>query len=80
MSKSYILDKDILFAATKMDREIIILSEVNQRQISWYNIYVELNEWYKQTYLQRRNRLTDIEKNMVTKVENRERDKLEFYD
>ena len=78
MSKSYILDKDILFAATKMDREIIILSEVNQRQISWYNIYVELNEWYKQTYLQRRNRLTDIEKNMVTKVENRERDKLEF--
>ena len=64
MSRSYILDKDILFAATKMDREIIILSEVNQRQISWYNIYVELNEWYKQTYLQRRNRLTDIEKNI----------------
>ena len=64
MSKSYILDKDILFAATKMDQEIIILSEVNQRQISWYNIYVELNEWYKETYLQRRNRLTDIEKNI----------------
>ena len=29
------------FAATWMDLEIIILSEVRQRQISWYHSYVE---------------------------------------
>ena len=31
------------FAATRMDLEIIILSEVSQteRQISWYHLYVE---------------------------------------
>lgn len=75
MSKSYISVKNILFAATKMDQETIIVSEVNQGQISWYNIYVELNEWYKQSYLQRRNRLTDLgKKHMVTKVENGERE------
>lgn len=79
MSKSYISVKNILFAATKMDQETIIVSEVNQGQISWYNIYAELNEWYKQSYLQRRNRLTDLgKKHMVIKVENGERDKLEF--
>ena len=55
------------FAATWMDLEIIILNEVSQteRQIS-YDITStwNLKKWYKWTYLQNRNRLTDIEKNL----------------
>ena len=60
------------FATTWMDLEIITLSEVNQRKtnIMWYHLYVESEIWYKWTYLQNRNRLTDIEnKFMVTKGE-----------
>ena len=30
------------FAATRMDREIIILSEVRQRNIIWYHLYADL--------------------------------------
>ena len=58
------------FAATEMDLEIIILNEVSQTKINiiWYHLYVESKIWYKWTYLQSRNRLTDIEnKFMVTK-------------
>ena len=61
------------FAATWMDLEIIILSEVSQTKTNiWHHLYVESNfkKWYKWTYLQNRNRLTDIEnKLMVTKGE-----------
>ena len=60
-------------AATWMDLEIIILSEVSQRKVNiiWYHLYMESKKsWYKWTYLQNRNRLTDIEnKLMVTKGE-----------
>ena len=31
------------FVATWMDLEIITLSEVSQRQISWYHSYMEYN-------------------------------------
>ena len=58
------------FAATWMDPEIITLSEVSQtRQISYNITYMwNLKKWYKWTYLQNRNRLTDLEnKVMVTK-------------
>ena len=44
----------IPFAATQMDMEIIILSEVSQRKtnIIWYDLYMEsLEKWYKWTYL-----------------------------
>ena len=60
------------FAATWMDLEIIMLSEVRQKETNtiWYHLYVESKIWHKWTYLQNRNRLTDIEnKFMVTKWE-----------
>ena len=62
------------FAATWMDNlEIIILSEVSQiekENTIWYHFYVESKIWHKWTYLQKRNRPTDIaNKVMVTKRE-----------
>ena len=45
------------FAATWMDLEIIILSEVRQRKRNiWYHSYIESKIWYKWIYLQSRNR------------------------
>ena len=67
------------FAATWMDLEIIILSEVGQTNIIWYHLYTESKQKHKLTYSQNRNRLIDIENNlMVTKRE--ERDKLGVWD
>ena len=38
-----------------------------ERQISWYHLYVESKKWYIWTYLQNRNRVTDVKnKLMVT--------------
>ena len=59
-------------AVTGMDLEIIILSEVSQRQnIIWYQLHVE--SWAggrKATYMQNRNRPTDTEnKLMITEGE-----------
>ena len=57
------------FAATQIDLEIIILSEVSQTKtnIMCYDLYVESKKKYKWTYLQNRNRVTDVEnKFMVT--------------
>ena len=65
-------NKPMPFAATWMDLEIIILSEVSQTEKVKYHSSVEFNfkKWYKWTYLQNRNRPTDIEnKLMVTKRE-----------
>ena len=66
------------FLATKMDPEIIILSEVSQREKDMlrHHLYMETKKWYEGPYLQ--NRVTDIEnKLMATKRESRGRDKLE---
>ena len=53
-------------AATWMDLEIIILSEISQRQISYDIAYMlNLKKWYKWTYLQNRNRLTDLENELM---------------
>ena len=51
------------FAATWMNLDVIILSKVSQRQLSYDITYMESKKkkWYKWTYLQNRNRLTDLE-------------------
>ena len=50
------------FTATCMNLEIIILREVRERQILYSMTYMwNLEKEYKLTYLQNRNRLTDIE-------------------
>ena len=61
-------NKIMLFAATWMDLEIIIPSEVNQtkRNIICYSLYMESKEkWYIWTYLQNRNRPTDLENELM---------------
>ena len=61
------------FVGMWMGLEIIILSGKSdrKRQVSYDIAYMgNLKKWYKQTYLQNKNRLTDIEnKRMVTKAE-----------
>ena len=55
---------------------------ISQRQISHDITYMwNLKTWYKWTYLQKINRLTDLEnKFMVTKEDSRGRDKLAVWD
>ena len=57
------MNEMMLFAATWMQLESIILSEVGERKtnISWYHLYVESKIGHNWTYLWNRNRLTDIE-------------------
>ena len=70
------------FAATWMDLEIIILSEIGQTEKDWCRLYMESKKWYKWTYLEKRNRLTDIEnKFMANKGERRRgKDKSRVWD
>ena len=51
------------------------MKQVRQKKTNmWYWLYVKYKKWYKWTYLQNRNRLTDIEsKLMVTKGERGEK-------
>ena len=55
------------FAATWMDLESIILSEISQiKNEVWHTFYVESKKkWYKWTYLQNRKRFTDLEKELM---------------
>ena len=60
------------FTATWMDLDIIISNEVVQTKtnIIGFHLYVKSEKWYKWTYLQNRNKLTDLKnKLMVTKGE-----------
>ena len=70
------------FAGTGIDLEIIKVSEVRERQTSYGSTDLwNLRKWYKSTYLQNRNKLTDTgNKLRVTKGENEERDKLGIWD
>ena len=47
------------FAATWMDLQIVILSEVGQRKknVIYYCLYLESKKMYKVTYFQNRNRV-----------------------
>ena len=59
------------FAATWMDLEITILTEVSQEKTTtiWYHLHVESEIWHEWTYLWKRNRLTDIENRLVVAKE-----------
>ena len=68
---------------SNMDLEIVILSEVSQTERQIYDIaYMwNLKKQYKWTYLQNRNRVTNVEnKLMVTRGKARGRDKLGDWD
>ena len=54
------------FSATRMDPENIKLREVRERHILYDITYMwNLKNWYKWTYLQNRNRVTDVENNLM---------------
>ena len=50
---------------TWMDLEILMLSEVIERQIYDTTYIWSLKKWYKRTYLQNRNRITDVENKLL---------------
>ena len=65
-----VIKKSMPFAATQMNLEIIILSEVRKRKTNtiWCHLHVEYKIWHKWTYFRSRNRFTGIEnKFMVAK-------------
>ena len=60
--------KEIIHLQKQMNPEIVILSEVSQKEKARYHIshlYVESKLWQKRTYLQNRNRLTDTVNRLV---------------
>ena len=82
---TYLRQKAEHFAATWMDLEMIILSEVSQAEKDKYHmmwlICRILKKRYRWTYLQSRNRLTNIEnKLLVTKGKGGRGDKLGVWD
>ena len=60
-------NKTMLFAATWMELETLILSEVRKRKTNttWYHLYMESKIWNKWIYLQNRNKLMDMENRVV---------------
>ena len=79
----HIKDETILFTATRMDLEIVILSKVNLREKDEYHVILLMcgiqEKMIQKNYSQNRNRLKDFEtKPMATKGETfGERNKLE---
>ena len=67
------------FAATRMDLEIIIVSEVSQRQTSCditYHLYVESKKRYERTFVFTNQKQTQKMNLWVPKEEGVEKDKL----
>ena len=59
-------DRIMPFAATQMNLEIVKLSEVRQRQVSYDVTYMwNLKQGYKWTSPQNRNRVTDVENKLI---------------
>ena len=55
------------FETTQMVPEVIKLSEVShtEKKQTWYRLHMESKIWYKSTYLQNKNKLTDMENRLV---------------
>ena len=67
-------NKIMPFAATWMDIEIIILNKLEKDKYHMISLMWNLKIWYKWTYLQNRNRVTDVENKLtVTRGERGER-------
>ena len=63
-----------------MDLESVIQSEVSQKEKNKYHILMHiyprnLEKWYRLTYLQGRNRATDVENGLVDTIGEREQGK-----
>ena len=61
------INEIIPFTVIWMDLKTVILNEVSQTKtnIIWYLLCVEPKNGYKWTYLQKRNRVTDIENKLM---------------
>ena len=70
---SHKMNKILSFLTTWIQLEIIILSEVSQKEKDKFHMILESKIWHKWTYLQYRNRCTDIDHRLVVaKGESRE--------
>ena len=60
----------MLLAATWLDLEIIILSEVRQRKINiiWYHLHAESKKLYKRIYIYKTDIVTSIENKLMVGV------------
>ena len=76
------IKKVMLFAATWMNLEIVILGEISQTQTNiWYCLYVKSKKKeYKWTWLQNRIRVTDVENKLMVNRGSEGRGKLGDWD
>ena len=70
--------KNKISAATWLQLEIIMLSEVSQRKTNtmWYHLYVESKIWHKSTYLWNRDRLDKTQRTDLWLPRRERRDEL----
>ena len=54
-------NKIVLFAATRLQLQVIILNEVSKKKTNtiWYHLYVESKIWHKWSYLWNRSKITE---------------------
>ena len=73
----------MLLAATWLDLEIIILSEVSQRKINiiWYHLHAESKKWCKRIFIYKTEIVTSTENKLMVGVNlSRGKDKLGDWD